>query len=352
MRIYGLSYWTEDPDGFNLYVLTRGEETDLKINKINVENGNLAHVRDLDIEGRPGGINITNQFDPFNWVLTSIVGFPDRIVVWQVDGNRDWMQAEPVDGIIQAGESGDVNLLLSSEGVPAVLFEGELVFEHDGVGGETHFPISMNVLEELPPRPPSTFSLLEPENEDTLSTDSVQIFLWEESVDPNPDDVVNYQIWFQVLEEMICFDAQSNSWEVGIDTLLADFDQGASVTWWVKAISDPDTVECNSRFVFHVLPQSAGEINAELPYEFAIQSVHPNPFNSTTSIRYGLDKSAPTRLALYDLSGREVRTLVEGKMQAGYYTTILDAGDLPSGLYFVRLATPQATLVRKVVLVE
>jgi serine protease AprX len=80
--------------------------------------------------------------------------------------------------------------------------------------------------------------------------------------------------------------------------------------------------------------------------------VQPNPFNSTTTITYGLDKSAPTRLALYDLSGRQVRTLVEGNEPAGVHRTILSAANLPSGLYFVRLEASNQVFTQKVMLIR
>jgi hypothetical protein len=193
---------------------------------------------------------------------------------------------------------------------------------------------------------------LEPENDDTRQINSLQTFIWEESIDPNPDDVVGYQIWFQGLEDSVWFDAQSNSWEARVDTLQFYIDAYFRVTWWVKAISDPDTVESNNRFVFHLYPTSAGETYPEVPCVFAIQSVQPNPFNSTTTITYGLDKSAPTRLALYDLSGRQVRTLVEGNEPAGVHRTILSAANLPSGLYFVRLEASNQVFTQKVMLIR
>ncbi len=92
--------------------------------------------------------------------------------------------------------------------------------------------------------------------------------------------------------------------------------------------------------------------SATVPDEFGINSVYPNPFNSSTTIRYGLGKPAPTRLALYDLSGREVRTLYEGNRQAGFHSVNLNANDLSSGVYFVRLEASGQTISRKVLLIR
>ncbi len=89
-----------------------------------------------------------------------------------------------------------------------------------------------------------------------------------------------------------------------------------------------------------------------IPLSFAITGVYPNPFNSTTTITYGLDKSASTRLALYDLSGRMVRMLVDGKQNAGFYRTILSAENMPSGVYFCRLVSNGRERVVKMVLMR
>ncbi|MCF7810772.1 T9SS type A sorting domain-containing protein [bacterium] len=97
-------------------------------------------------------------------------------------------------------------------------------------------------------------------------------------------------------------------------------------------------------------PNSAPNPEPEFPCEFTLFAAYPNPFNSATTITYGLDKSAPTRLALYDLTGREVLTLYEGFKQAGCHTATLTAGDLASGLYFMRLNAGGFRQSRKIVL--
>ena len=87
------------------------------------------------------------------------------------------------------------------------------------------------------------------------------------------------------------------------------------------------------------------------PSSFILSS-HPNPFNSSTTITYGLPVPSEVFLRLYDMSGRDVRTLFEGNKQPGVHTTTLFANDLPSGLYFVRLETSSNVMTRKVILVR
>ncbi len=87
-------------------------------------------------------------------------------------------------------------------------------------------------------------------------------------------------------------------------------------------------------------------------HEFALYSAYPNPFNSTTSISYSLDRDGFVTLRLYDLAGREVANLVNERQSVGYYQTVLNAQDLSSGIYLVRLASGKQCHTQKIVLIK
>jgi Tol biopolymer transport system component len=74
-----------------------------------------------------------------------------------------------------------------------------------------------------------------------------------------------------------------------------------------------------------------------IPTSFTLAQNYPNPFNSTSMIRYTLAKESYVVLKVYDVLGREVRTLVRQRQVAGQYTVIFDASELSSGVYFCRL---------------
>ncbi|MDP8239780.1 MAG: T9SS type A sorting domain-containing protein, partial [Candidatus Hatepunaea meridiana] len=149
LRTYGLAYWPDDPDGYNLYIFGRGEETDLAVSKVNLENGDFSLVTEIaDVRGRPGGICITNLLDVYSWVLIGIVQNPDRIAIWQLATNYGWFEIEPEEGVIEAEASENFRLVLDATGLPIdATFEGELVFTHDGIGGETIIPVTLEVQE-------------------------------------------------------------------------------------------------------------------------------------------------------------------------------------------------------------
>ena len=77
--------------------------------------------------------------------------------------------------------------------------------------------------------------------------------------------------------------------------------------------------------------------------EFA--PVEPNPARGHTELRYSIAKPGAVDLAIYDITGRRVRTLLHGPRHAGRDTVIWDGrGDtglrMPNGVYFARLAAP------------
>ncbi|NQU04969.1 MAG: right-handed parallel beta-helix repeat-containing protein [Calditrichaeota bacterium] len=101
-----------------------------------------------------------------------------------------------------------------------------------------------------------------------------------------------------------------------------------------------------------VEPGAVSENKSDLPTEFYISGIHPNPFNSTTTIIYNLPVTSPVSLRLFDLSGRNIRTLLDGYRQAGMHRSILTAQDLPSGLYFVRMKASNQVFTQKVMLIR
>jgi len=76
----------------------------------------------------------------------------------------------------------------------------------------------------------------------------------------------------------------------------------------------------------------------------------PNPFNPTTTITYTLPQSTYVSLIVYDRLGREVQVLVDQNQDGGEHSIDFNANELPSGIYFYRIKTPENTEVRKMLL--
>lgn len=88
------------------------------------------------------------------------------------------------------------------------------------------------------------------------------------------------------------------------------------------------------------------------PKEYNLSQNYPNPFNPTTQIQYSLPASAYVTLSGYDMTGRQVATLVNESVGAGSHTVTFDAGHLSSGLYLYRLQADSNLITRKMMLVK
>ena len=78
---------------------------------------------------------------------------------------------------------------------------------------------------------------------------------------------------------------------------------------------------------------------------------YPNPAQSRATVRYALPERQEVSLTLYDVLGRQVRTLVRGE-QAGRHKRRVDVGNLASGVYFLRLRTEGQTRTQKLTVVR
>jgi hypothetical protein len=88
------------------------------------------------------------------------------------------------------------------------------------------------------------------------------------------------------------------------------------------------------------------------PTDFSLEQNHPNPFNPGTCIRFRVGERSRVRLAVYDASGREVKTLVDGFLEAGLHEVNFRAAGLPSGIYAVRIEAGGFQAMRKMVLLR
>ena len=92
--------------------------------------------------------------------------------------------------------------------------------------------------------------------------------------------------------------------------------------------------------------------SAELPEGFSLQQNYPNPFNPTTSISFDLPEASAVKLSVFDVLGREVAVLANGKLSAGNHAVSFDAAGFESGMYIYRLETASHTLTKSMVLMK
>ena len=79
------------------------------------------------------------------------------------------------------------------------------------------------------------------------------------------------------------------------------------------------------------------------PDNFAIHQNFPNPFNAETTLEFDVPYTSHVNLSVYDLSGREIDTLVDKNLSLGTHHLNWSVEDLPSGVYFIRMETEEGT---------
>ena len=113
----------------------------------------------------------------------------------------------------------------------------------------------------------------------------------------------------------------------------------------VTTLKNPRTILLNSLapWTNDDSTQLAKEVVAEeKPVAYGLDPAYPNPFNPTTVIRYQITEDSRTSLIIYDVLGREVATLANGMMAAGYHSATWNAQNVATGVYFARLVVTDA----------
>jgi hypothetical protein len=152
-RTYGIAYWEDDPDGFPLYLITRlPNNVNGYISKINPRSGNILFVASFNPpSGTPRGAFISSEMDDYSTVIVSVSDISvddggDRIDIWQIYSNSEWMTIDPTESVLSPNDEQDIFLSLDASGILPMRYPAEIVFSHNAVGGEMIIPIDLTVV--------------------------------------------------------------------------------------------------------------------------------------------------------------------------------------------------------------
>jgi parallel beta-helix repeat protein len=152
----------------------------------------------------------------------------------------------------------------------------------------------------------------------------------------------------------------THNWSIEDSLILPNDSLTISVTFTptdTNLVADTLLIENNVK-LFQVLLLGKGKIvsgikdQSELPKAYALYPAYPNPFNPTTTIKFDLPKTSQVILAIYNILGEKVKTLVSDRLPAGTYKYQWDASQFASGIFLYQLRANKYVKTRKIILIK
>ncbi|MEI7484658.1 MAG: YCF48-related protein [Ignavibacteriota bacterium] len=122
--------------------------------------------------------------------------------------------------------------------------------------------------------------------------------------------------------------------------------------WKVNASNSFGTSSWSEIWMFTVYPDAMKVLSNTVPDKFSLYQNYPNPFNPTTKIKFDLPKASNIRISVYDMKGAEVEVLLNGNVRGGTFEYNWNASKYSSGVYFVRLVSPEFSSIKRMVLIK
>ena len=214
------------------------------------------------------------------------------------------------------------------------------------------------------------FSLLGPSDNTQITIDENNVdtgfvaFSWEESWNLN-DNELEYHL--RVSSTAIGdHDVDTTgttvlvSYQEIIDLMIENNATTAYIDWTVYVTDGTDTLEAdNAPFSFIIDGENALSTYLEqlIPAQYALHQNYPNPFNPITSLRYDLPENSMVTITIYDMLGREVRTIMNEVQDAGYKSIIWNATNdygqtVSAGIYLYQIKTERFVQTKKMILLK
>jgi hypothetical protein len=240
----------------------------------------------------------------------------------------------------------------------------QFTFSSPANDGYQVLPNTYADIEQNVPAPPNphfdmTQETLDMYSDQTIAVNTVEdtfTFTWYSAVDLNGDALI-YQLVLEVDGVEQFFDAGNDTTITLTGAQLVDALDGAASNQVMITVRtyDLNTVIVYSAYdittTFDILV-SVDELS-QIPTEFYMDQNFPNPFNPSTTIKFGLPNEATVDLRVYDVLGREVAVLINQEIKsAGTYNYQFNASQLASGTYVYRLQANDKVQIKKMLLLK
>ena len=280
---------------------------------------------------------------------------PDSLLVWFITGNDSVYTTLSADSVYFSAPlnwyGADTLSVIASDGIQAAA---------------TTLTVTVTAVNDAP----GNFAVLTPAGDSTLvitdgSLGDTLTFRWQPAEDVDGDPVsYRFDVTGTLAAVFPSGDTSATVLKQAFTDLVALIREAGESgwvtgTWTIKATDGTAaTLAANGPFDLTLDISRLGiDGRGAVPNEFALRQNYPNPFNPSTTLRFALPREVKVRLVVIDLLGREVARLVDGTLPAGYHRVIWDGKtrrgkEAPSGVYIVRMLTPECTKSIKMLLLR
>jgi hypothetical protein len=303
----------------------------------------------------------------YEWAIQAQVNYSD-------ESQPSWLTVSPTSGDLGYNETAEITVDFNAVNLAVGVYTADMIIAHNAVGSPNTVGITLNVFKVDDNLPPTAFDLVYPSDNATIVLTRVNFldtlyFAWNQSVDPSGDEVTYRRELTGDLPEYIKFIVESNEQttanmykvpyhhieyymhEAGVELI--------SGTWTIVATDGTyDTYASNGPFNLTIDGSQLNIVDGELvPETFALHANYPNPFNPSTAITYDLPKRAQVTLGIYDLLGKQIKTLVNQSQDAGVKTVRWDGTDnlgrqVSAGVYLYQIQAGEFSQTRKMLLLK
>jgi len=275
----------------------------------------------LDVNSHPHGIDMytIQRFDPPNWVsLGSIAGLGESLYTYEA--------TTLLDSLGQGNDSTTFRVI-------ALNYVMNYTFYSDEYNGQS--------VDNIPPGVPEGLAV--------SFENSQALVSWL----PNIDDDFQY---FQIeRSENIDFTESVIVFET-IDSYFTDYDIGSNMEYFyrVRSVDDAENMSDYSEIASAIALGTESEL---MPTEFALFQNYPNPFNPFTTIQFRVIEPVNVSLNIYDLSGKQIKTLVNSFKNSGKHQVVWDATNnlgqsVAAGMYIYTIQAGDFNQTRKMLLLK
>ena len=228
----------------------------------------------------------------------------------------------------------------------------------DLYGAESFTDSSIFFTDEFP-EPPSNFSTILPLDQASIANSEIQ-FVWNRALDPDPLDILYYQVVYvtnlEDWQDTLHYQYSEIIEEDTTITLSLDSD---IIYYWGIVARDTDgfLVQSNEGVPNELLIGSLNTKENNIPSQFYLYQNYPNPFNPITRINYDIPKDGYVSISIFDITGRKIVSLVnENKIRGShsiYWEGKNDMGEnLPGGMYIYTIKAGNFVGSKKLVLIK